>query len=87
MPRWRPSRAPGQRERAPIRIGDGTASQLARIIYDAHGGWISPASHSPIGCGHARCPSGAGVGLMMRIAGFGIAVEGLDRGDTAPRFR
>ncbi len=60
---------------------------LALIIHDAHGVVISPVSHSPIGCGHARCPSGAGVGSMVRIVGFEIAVEGLDRGDTAPWFK
>jgi hypothetical protein len=43
--------------------------------------------YSPDGCGRADRRSGAGVGSMVRIAGFQIAVEGLGRGDTAPRFK
>jgi hypothetical protein len=43
---------------------------LARVIHDAHGGWILVVSRSLIGCGHARCPSGAWVGSMLQIAGL-----------------
>jgi hypothetical protein len=59
----------------------------ARIIRDAHGGWISPARHSPIGYGHARCPSVACVSSIIRIAVLWIAVDGLDQGDTVPRLK
>ena len=60
---------------------------LARIIHDTHDGWISSVSRSPDGCARAGWLSGAGAGSMVRIAGFEIAVEGLDRGDTAPWFK
>jgi hypothetical protein len=43
--------------------------------------------HSPEGCGRPDRRSGAGVVSMVRIAGFEIAVEGLDRGETAPWFK
>jgi hypothetical protein len=62
-------------------------SSLTWIIHDTHDGWISSVSRSPDGCARAGRLSGAGVGSMVRIAGFEIAVEGLDRGDTAPRVR
>ena len=62
-------------------------SALARIIHDTHDGWISSVSRSPDGCARAGWLSGAGAGSMVRIAGFEIAVEGLDRGDTAPWFK
>ena len=64
-----------------------TSEELARIIHDAHGVVISPVSGSPAGCARAGGHAGASAGSMVRIAGFGIAVEGLDRGDAAPRFR
>ena len=61
--------------------------ELARIIHDAHGVLISLVSGSPAGCGRAGAHCGASVGSMVCMAGFGIAVEGPDWGDTARWFK
>ena len=50
---------------------------LARIIHGADGGWILVLGHSPAVCGGAGRRSGAAVGSMMRMTGFGLSAKGM----------